>query len=71
MNVTDVQTFVANGGDAHFVFVEVLTDEGLAGVGECILEGKELAVLGKGAGWIGWSAPDAPTALRRARRGPR
>ena len=46
LKVTEITPLVAEGGDAAFVFVKVMTDEGLYGVGECTLEGKELSVLG-------------------------
>lgn len=46
VKVIDVKTFVTCFGASNYVFVKVITDEGITGVGECTLEGKELAVLG-------------------------
>ncbi len=46
MKVTEVKHYVAAGGDANYIFVKVVTDEGVCGVGECTLEGRELAVVG-------------------------
>jgi hypothetical protein len=46
VKAVDVKPFAATGGDAHHVFVMVPTDKGISGVGECMLESKELAVLG-------------------------
>ena len=34
MKVTNVESFIVNGGDANLVFVKVSTDEGITGVGE-------------------------------------
>lgn len=46
MKVTDVQTFVVDAFRTNWVFVKVLTDEGISGVGEATLEYKEKALLG-------------------------
>ena len=46
MKVTDVQTFVVDAFRTNWVFVKVLTDEGISGVGEGTLEYKEKALLG-------------------------
>lgn len=44
MKVTSIQTFVCHAYRTNWVFVKVLTDEGLHGVGEATLEMRELTV---------------------------
>jgi galactonate dehydratase len=44
MRITDVQTFLTGTRWRNFLFVKVSTDEGITGVGEATLEGKEKAV---------------------------
>lgn len=46
MKVTDVEVTVVDGAWRNWVFVMVRTDEGLTGLGECTLEGREQAVVG-------------------------
>ncbi len=46
MKITGVQTFPVWGGERNYLFVVVETDEGLYGVGEAGLTGRELAVTG-------------------------
>ncbi|MGC9523768.1 MAG: galactonate dehydratase [Anaerolineae bacterium] len=46
MKITDIETFPVWGGHRNFLFVVVDTDEGLYGVGEAGLTGRELAVIG-------------------------
>jgi galactonate dehydratase len=46
VKVVDVKTFVTSFGESNYVFVKVITDEGIHGVGECTLESKEKTVLG-------------------------
>lgn len=46
MKVTDIKTFVVDCFRTNWVFVKVLTDEGIDGVGEATLEYKEKALLG-------------------------
>ncbi len=46
MKITNVETHVVWGGHRNFLFVTVDTDEGLSGVGEGGLTGRELAVSG-------------------------
>ena len=46
MLIADIQTIFVDGYYRNFVFVKVVTDEGLVGWGECTLEGKESAVQG-------------------------
>lgn len=46
MKITDIKTFVVDFGDSNYVFVKIYTDEGIEGVGEATLEGKELSVVG-------------------------
>ncbi len=46
MKITGVQTFPVWGGERNYLFVVVETDEGLYGVGEAGLTGRELAVMG-------------------------
>ena len=43
MKVSDVQTYIANAGWRNFVFVRVLTDDGLEGVGEATFLGSRAA----------------------------
>ncbi len=46
MLIADIQTIFVDGYYRNFVFVKMVTDEGLVGWGECTLEGKESAVQG-------------------------
>src|SRR5690606_18052785 len=46
MKITNVETFPVWGGHRNFLFVVVDTDEGISGVGEAGLTGRELAVMG-------------------------
>ncbi len=46
MKVTAIRPQVVFGAWRNWVFVEVLTDDGLIGLGEATLEGKEQAVVG-------------------------
>lgn len=46
MKVTDVQCYPVYSGERNFLFVQVLTDEGISGIGESGLTWQELAVMG-------------------------
>lgn len=46
MKITDIQTYPVWGGSRNYTFVIVDTDEGIYGVGESGLTGRELAVAG-------------------------
>jgi L-alanine-DL-glutamate epimerase-like enolase superfamily enzyme len=46
MKITAVESWPVWGGARNFLFVTVDTDEGIAGVGESGLSGRELAVMG-------------------------
>ena len=46
MNITAIKTFVIDCFRTNWVFVKVLTDEGLSGIGEGTLEYKENALVG-------------------------
>ena len=46
MKITAIETFAVWGGARNFLFVTVDTDEGISGVGESGLTGRELAVEG-------------------------
>ena len=46
MKITGVETFPVRDGKRNYLFVVVDTDEGLYGVGEAGLTGRELAVMG-------------------------
>lgn len=46
MKITDVRTYAVWGGVRNFLFVVVDTDEGISGVGEAALTGREYAVRG-------------------------
>ena len=46
MKIVDVRPVVVDGGWRNWVFVQIDTDEGLTGYGECTLEGREHAVVG-------------------------
>ncbi len=46
MKITGVETFPVRDGKRNYLFVVVDTDEGLYGVGEAGLIGRELAVMG-------------------------
>ncbi|MCJ7548513.1 MAG: galactonate dehydratase [Anaerolineae bacterium] len=46
MKITDISTYPVWGGHRNFLFVVIDTDEGIYGVGEAGLTGRELAVIG-------------------------
>ena len=46
MKITNVETYPVWGGARNFLFLVVDTDEGLYGVGEAGITGRELAVIG-------------------------
>jgi galactonate dehydratase len=46
MKITNIETYPVWGGYRNFLFVVVDTDEGIAGVGEAGITGRELAILG-------------------------
>ena len=46
MKITGVETYPVWGGERNYLFVVVDTDEGIYGVGEAGLTGRELAVTG-------------------------
>lgn len=46
MKITDIECYPVWGGSRNFLFVVVDTDEGIFGVGEAGLTGRELAVMG-------------------------
>jgi galactonate dehydratase len=46
MKITAVEPFAAGGATRNFLFVEVQTDEGISGIGESGLTGREMAVEG-------------------------
>jgi len=46
MQITDIRPFMVDFGASNYIFVKVYTDEGVEGLGEATLEGKELSVLG-------------------------
>ena len=46
MKITNIETYAVWGGHRNFLFVVVDTDEGIYGVGEAGITGRELAVVG-------------------------
>lgn len=46
MRIVDIRTHIVDGSWVNWVFVEIVTDEGLTGYGEATLNVKELAVKG-------------------------
>ena len=46
MKITNIETYPVWGGQRNFLFVVVDTDEGIYGVGEAGITGRELAVIG-------------------------
>ncbi len=46
MKITNIETYPVWGGHRNFLFVVVDTDEGIYGVGEAGITGRELAVIG-------------------------
>jgi L-alanine-DL-glutamate epimerase-like enolase superfamily enzyme len=46
MKITNIETYPVWGGGRNFLFVVIDTDEGIHGVGEAGLTGRELAVIG-------------------------
>src|SRR5215213_7188247 len=46
MKITGIETYPVWGGERNLLFVVVDTDEGIYGVGEAGLTGRELAVMG-------------------------
>jgi len=45
MKITDIECYPVWGGQRNFLFVVVDTDEGISGVGEAGITGRELAVI--------------------------
>ena len=45
MKVTGIKTFICHAYRTNWVFVKVLTDEGITGVGEATLEYREPTVV--------------------------
>lgn len=46
MKITEIHPFLVDGGWRNWLFLEVETDVGINGVGECSLEGREYSVEG-------------------------
>ena len=46
MKITQIETYPVWGGYRNFLFVVIDTDEGIYGVGEAGITGRELAVIG-------------------------
>jgi galactonate dehydratase len=46
MRITNIESFAVWGGFRNYLFVVVDTDEGISGVGEAGLTGRELPVAG-------------------------
>lgn len=46
MKIVELRPFIVDGGFRNWIFVRVVSDEGLTGYGEATLEGRERAVLG-------------------------
>ena len=46
MKITNIETYPVWGGGRNFLFVVVETDDGLTGVGEAGITGRELAIVG-------------------------
>ena len=46
MKITNIECYPVWGGFRNFLFVVVDTDEGIYGVGEAGITGRELAVVG-------------------------
>ena len=46
MKITNIETYPVWGGHRNFLFVVVDTDEGIYGVGETGITGRELAIVG-------------------------
>src|SRR5687768_2281064 len=46
MKITNIETYPVWGGSRNYLFVVVDTDEGIYGVGEAGITGRELAVAG-------------------------
>ena len=46
MKITDIQTLIVNAEMKNWVFVKILTDEGIYGWGESTVEWKTRAVVG-------------------------
>src|SRR5690606_27864105 len=46
MKITNIEAYPVWGGHRNFLFVVVDTDEGIYGVGEAGITGRELAVIG-------------------------
>ena len=44
MKITELETFIVDGGSQNWVFVEVHTDEGITGLGEATVATKALSV---------------------------
>lgn len=45
MVITDIKTYIVGAGHDNWVFLKVFTDEGITGLGECSVEGREHTVV--------------------------
>jgi galactonate dehydratase len=45
MKITEIKSIVVNGGNANWVFVKVITDAGIAGIGEATLMGRAASIV--------------------------
>src|ERR1044071_3401822 len=45
MKITDIQTFVVGAGGRNWIYVKVMTDQGIYGIGEAYSSGPDEATL--------------------------
>ncbi|MDR2931853.1 MAG: mandelate racemase/muconate lactonizing enzyme family protein [Oscillospiraceae bacterium] len=61
MKITDVKTYVTNPGYRNFVYVKILTDEGIHGIGEAYSIGPDLATVKTIEYFKDWLIGEDPT----------
>ena len=61
MKITDVKTYVTNPGSRNFVYVKILTDEGVHGIGEAYSIGPDLATVKTIEYFKDWLIGEDPT----------
>ena len=45
MKITDIKTFLVGGGGRNWVYVKILTDQGIYGIGEAYSAGPDEAIV--------------------------
>lgn len=63
MKITDVKVYVTNPGFRNFIYVKILTDEGISGIGEAYSVGPDLATAKTIEYFKDWLVGEDPTSV--------